>query len=62
MKFHTLVFSKIGKAVEKCVVCCSRDWPLRVNTICHSDISSPDKTKVTLKMKVLKVLECYHKV
>ena len=29
MKYHTLFFSKIGKDVEKFVVCCSRDWRLK---------------------------------
>ena len=33
MKYHTFFFSKIGEDVAKFVVCCSRDWRLRVKTV-----------------------------
>ena len=33
MKYHTVLFSKIGKDVAKCVVCCSRGLSI---TLCKS--------------------------
>ena len=33
MKYHTFFFSKIGKFVAEFVVCCSRDFRLRVNIV-----------------------------
>ena len=38
MKYQTLFFLKIMGNVAKLVVCCSRDWPLRVKRFGHFEV------------------------